>query len=470
MPFPPLPSRTRTLFRFALLLWLPSALALPSPAQSSLAAALQRDVQTLSSAPTVAAWQAAHPESQLRPARYTDIESYDVDFRRLDRWCAASVSHAFPGATRVAFFDVPSASHPLPPLPPAPDRRLVQTCRMQRLSYVLPASVSTSAIAAELSAAWGQPKPKPAEVDVPGSGFWKLAANWRRAHINVWLATDPNGVPGGPPGPRVVIVARRDSPPDSDTGLYLLRPAVLDRFIAAAAQIAAIDPGITAAILSRSRCGLETPKPEPEARSIHLLKAWLAASSALPPARQAAAFLVADAYLACTPFSPKLAAAAHTGVRWLGPGDKTYARTYRVRAETLDPNGPAGELAALLALTSPCELPGHDNWPGLAIARAEQALRRFPSGPWTPWLHYAAARAHAARLSFSYPGTPPEDTYYDASLTQAARNRERAAAIDQFKLFLQNPPDPVEAALAWQQAWRLLAGLPPTQVKFACID
>src|ERR1017187_8653522 len=108
--------------RIAPLALLAAALARLSPAQAELAGAFARqvrsDVAVLASQPALATWQRSHA-GKLELAHYeTYQDPYEVDFRRLDRWCAASVGESPAQVVRAALFYVPSvAPGALPPLP-----------------------------------------------------------------------------------------------------------------------------------------------------------------------------------------------------------------------------------------------------------------------------------------------------------------------------------------------------------------
>jgi hypothetical protein len=251
--------------------------------------------------------------------------------------------------------------------------------------------------------------------------------------MNVWVADDPNGQPDGAGGPQLIVYARRDSPRDPDFGLRWLGDAFADRVAETAAQIAAQDSTLTAAVLSRSNCDTRVPGTEAESLTASRLDRWLKASSDLPPQRKAAALLLADSYVACARMS--FQRLIQLGAKSGGPCSKdgpTYARP----------------------------------WPDLVLEKGERFLGTFPPDQWTPWVHFAIARAHAVKLSFAYPDHPPEDGNFP--LTRAAMGRERHAAVEHFARFIEQKPEAAEFVFAWQEAWRLLAGLPPSQIHFGC--
>ena len=129
--------------------------------------------------------------------------------------------------------------------------------------------------------------------------------------------------------------------------------------------------------------------------------------------------------------------------------------------------GPAGALAAVAALQAPCSLDGSGPWPQRVLDHGERILRQFGSGPWSPWVHFAIARAHDVKLLFSLPpGEVDLGLIHDLTPTQA--KEERSGAIGEFAYFIRERPDEEEAVFAWQEAWRLMAGLPPSPTHFGC--
>jgi hypothetical protein len=122
---------------------------------------------------------------------------------------------------------------------------------------------------------------------------------------------------------------------------------------------------------------------------------------------------------------------------------------------------------ALASLQSPCSLKGSGSWPQRVVDLGQKILRQFAPGPWSPWVRFATARAHDVKLSFSLP--PGEaDVGMIHQLSAAQAQQERSAAIAEFAQFIGELPDSSEAVFAWQEAWRLMAGLPPSPTHFGC--
>ena len=146
-----------------------------------------------------------------------------------------------------------------------------------------------------------------------------------------------------------------------------------------------------------------------------------------------------------------------------------YVNNFLNQAEKMDQGGEVSELAALW--TASGESPGFDKrpWPDLAIEDVESFRARFPSDQWTPYVDFALARAHSAKLLWSYPGGSRDDYSTEGSpLSPAGKEHERAAALESFKAFLDARPGGREGAFAWLEAWRLLAGLPPSRIGWGC--
>jgi hypothetical protein len=235
---------------------------------------------------------------------------------------------------------------------------------------------------------------------------------------------------------------------------------------AAAVKIASLNSALTKEVFPATHCeGLGA------GIAAGRLSRWLEASRSLPANRRAAALLVADSFVACVAGSEnELNTLAALGVKFV-PGcpqnGLVYANNFREQAESLDPTGPAGALAALASLQSQCSLKGPGSWPERLLDRGQKTLAQFAPGPWSAWVHFAIARAHAAKLSFSLP--PGEvDRGVIHPLSPAEAKHERSAAIAEFAQFISEQPTSREAEFAWQEAWRLAAGLPPSPIHFGC--
>jgi hypothetical protein len=439
-------------------------------AQSALATGLATDVQSavasVSSQPDLSAWKASHGRHRTELAHYeTDKDTYEVDFARENQWCATSVAEVPSRVTRAASFYVPEVTRgALPPLPAKQDSALTGSCRLGAVWYEARGSNSVAGVVRELTAAWGAPSQSTRReltqtLFIRGSGYWKDISTWRRGNVTVWAAWTEwdrgDGV-----GSRTIVWILRDRPRDLD-----LSTVGFD-VTAAAVKIANLSPALTSDVRPETTCASLSA-----GIAAGRLSRWLNASNGLPANRRAAALLVADSFVPCvlasgdTPNSlTALGVISGPGCPQDGP---VYANNFREQAKALDPSGSAGALATLASLQSPCSLKGSGSWPERVVAQGRKILRQFAPGPWSPWVRFAEARAHDVKLSFSLPpGEADVGTIH--ALTAAQAQRERSAAIAGFTQFISEQPDSHEAVFAWQEAWRLMAGLPPSPTHFGC--
>ncbi|MGA3048081.1 MAG: hypothetical protein ABSD67_15725 [Terracidiphilus sp.] len=442
---------------------------------------VERDIAPLSSQLSVGAWQKLHLHEKLELAHYNfDENFYEADLAEVkSRWCAASISQSPSDFGRVALFFVPSVkADALPFLPSLEQVSIKEDCRIQMLRYRASPEISVQDLAREFSSVWGVPNVSRDPLIVDSDG-----ATWDHDGVSVRMTKRPGTLLHSPAG--VFVYARRDALPANTCGeceislLPLLggkRTLLAER----AGRIAVEDPTLTRQIVRRS-CPMTSVTPQEDSSvTVDRLRNWFEAAKQLSPRRRAAAFLLADLYVENAPWGyaakPYVGPAefyTRLGARYDKEGN--YDHNFLERAEKLDGGGEVGELAALLTLSEACSSTDYRPWPDLAIERGESFLAHFSSDQWTPYVHYALARAHSARVVWTYPGGDEEsqeensdDNYIAFPLSHAAKEQEREAAIDHFKAFLDAKPNGPEAPFAWQEAWRLLAGLPPSQISWGC--
>ena len=381
----------------------------------SFAGLVLSETPALDAAPDLARWRNLHPNERLKPA------AYDNEYESQGLWCAASVAEvALPGgvnATRLAFFYVPSWK-PGGVLPTRQDAGLTRQCRLLALWYEVhdpadPGGLAKSA-SAELAASLGPAEELPGFKRTDGdwgSGNWNPYFVWQRANRRVVLAVDPGGnVPDPNARVRLLVIVRATSAPRG---------------------------------LSFDWMG-GAPKGQPSLREA----AANLAAKGLPGERKAAALVLAD-----------LSVKRPTG---LGAGPNTRLS----QAEQMDPTGPAGEIARVAHVEEPCAFDdGSDNWQGGLIQFGEKLLRDFPASRWKSYVHLTMARAYAAKLILTYP-----DMFLNGANRPTDPDALRRNAIAQFRAFLGENPGAPESGSAWGEAWRLLAGLPPSPIHFACTD
>jgi hypothetical protein len=115
---------------------------------------------------------------------------------------------------------------------------------------------------------------------------------------------------------------------------------------------------------------------------------------------------------------------------------------------------------------TPCAFDdGRNNWQGGLIQFGEKVLRDFPASRWKPYIHLTMARAYAAKLFLTYPDVDLNGANQPTDPEALRRN-----AIAHFRAFLEENREAPESGAARREAWRLLAGLPPSPIHFACTD
>ena len=126
----------------------------------------------------------------------------------------------------------------------------------------------------------------------------------------------------------------------------------------------------------------------------------------------------------------------------------------------------AAEIARVVRVEKPCAFDdGRNNWANGEIIFGEKLLRDFPASRWKSYVHLTLARAYAAKLILTYPDVELNGANIPTDPEALRRN-----AIANFRAFLNENRDAPEAAVASREAWRLLAGLPPSPIHFACTD
>jgi hypothetical protein len=126
----------------------------------------------------------------------------------------------------------------------------------------------------------------------------------------------------------------------------------------------------------------------------------------------------------------------------------------------------APEIASVARVEKPCAFDdGNNNWQDGLIRFGEKLLRDFPASRWRSYVHLTMARTYANWLTLAYPGID-----LDGATRPNNPDVLRREGIAHFRAFLDENPGSPEADSAWREAWRLLAGLPPSPIHFACTD
>jgi hypothetical protein len=412
-----------------------------------------------------------HPGEKLKPA------GYDNEYESQGLWCAASISEfTLPGgmqASRFAFFYVPNGK-PRDPLPSAQDSGKSDQCRLLTIWYEVRGEPNANglfqATSGDLMASLGiavQPAKFQRSDGDWGSGLWNPYLVWETAKRRVVLAIDP-GIGALDPNAqmkrpeRVVLIARAtDAPRGMQFNWAGNAPKDQPSLEDAAAKLAGLSPALTKGALE--------PLAQPQS-----LIAWVRAAQALPRERKAAGLILADMMLDTSQFREPDFLSSLPGQQLTELGANIvngfdgvdYRHSWRTQAEQLDPNGPAGEIARISHLETACEFEdGNNNW-GAGLTRfGEELLMDFPASRWKPYVHLTLARTYAAELGLTYPNIE-----LNGATKPTNPDELRRRAIEHFRAFLTASPDSADADFAWREAWRLLAGLPPSPIHFACTD
>jgi hypothetical protein len=267
------------------------------------------------------------------------------------------------------------------------------------------------------------------------------------------------------------------SPSDAQSGARWGTPSI----VAAAAALAHLDAGLTQTILSDATFD--------DSRNfdsvVPVLQQWIAKSQGLPKRARAAALLIADRVLAANSgqlsWEDVSSDQNRSAVQLLGakfvdfkdaPG---YSENWLDEAKALDPRGPVAELVDLTELLEKCRPQDFvvDPRPPASsvdetrnIALGEEILREFPRDQWTASVEFIVADTAVSQLALSYPNPAVGyDPYYSDPISSpnSPKSRQlRALAISRYRAALKLESDTARARAAWGEAWRLLAGLPPS--------
>jgi len=449
----------------------------PCIAQERSAVAFATEVRTaaagLEPQETLGAWQKTHPLEMPQHADYQADENWsESDFRFLNSRCAFSVAHPTAEITRAALFVVPPVTAgKLPRLPATSGSAPLQACRLEESWVETREPVSLDSLVRVLSSSWGDPNgPSQSFRDAVWSvGMRKDIVAWHRAGMNVWVVTTL----GKATTTVNKVYARNDilpAPTDWYEAIEGIQNKVCLQSAATLAKIAALDPVLSQAVLGATTCEpspLISAPPEPPVTTARRLENWLDASKTLPPPRRAAALLLADYYMTCLEYTIPVDLYERYASMGVQLGRDGYTHGLREQAKNLDAQGVVGEWAALHAFWEKYGI-AYATASGSGETLAQRLVQRFPE--WRPYIFYALARAHGALLSFAYPGGPPEppDIFSVVPFSKEKIERERTTAIRDFQSFIKEKPADPEAVFAWQEVWRLQAGLKPTRVPFGC--
>lgn len=483
------------------------------------------ELAALHAGTTPAAWRRAHPADSLVHFDRRLVLEND------DRWCAMAIQRTIlPDGTpvvRYAYF-YPPAARPSLSLPPAEDPQLIHDqCRLGTIWVETPVrdSLAGRAMAAEtreaLTQALGPIHPAPSALDTRlladssrraaifrfvdaevmrlglhffGAAHWHVAGRWQSDSTVVVSAYD-KGM-----SRRAARVLACAFLPFAGVGSFaplLAEERAADKKVSAlaaeAAQLSGLDRGRVGrllAVLAAAEGAYNSTAPDSaaaRARGVDTLLSsglgdWITASRGLDATHRAAALLAADQVLGSRPLVFVLAQdSGGAARRALGPlgarfvhdelgGGENYAHTWLDEARRLDSLGRAGQLATLALLrlgfneTGMC---GGGQEPSQRVsAVGEQLLRSALDSATTAEVHLLVGDAYADVVALA---AGAGRNYADPAAYTTAAPEARRRAIQHYRQGIAFDPLSPDARGAWLEAWRLLAGLPPTTTHFFCV-
>jgi len=304
-----------------------------------------------------------------------------------------------------------------------------------------------------------------------GSAGWRTLGRWEADSATIVSAFDA-GL--GPTAPRRVLgiaffprsgFAR---PPAVMSDLEGDR--AVDTSLSAAARRAGLDAGVTAAVLALPN------SHAPDSIRLAALRTWLAAARGLDSPHHAAALFVADG--AAPPGVERKDSAALVPFQALGfefvfselDGGYNYTHNLLEQALRLDPDGPIGEMVRLYKVHRGFNLNGMCGGGGDAFRKVIIEGQALLAGAKDPGLqaelHFLIGDAYADIVALA---AGEGDEYADTTAYAPQAAQARRNAIAQYRAGLALDRRSAKARSAWLEAWRLMAGLPPTTTHFFCV-
>jgi hypothetical protein len=211
------------------------------------------------------------------------------------------------------------------------------------------------------------------------------------------------------------------------------------------------------------------------------LQEWFAALKAVPPARRAAGLLAADRLLEAAesagnvpgwPQEPD----QRTALRRLGAvfemneiaGNYFYTGNWQKQARELDPNGPVREMAVLGSMMrGSCNTAGPNLFQQV-ISDGESLLAKGPDPSTAAQVHFMVGDAYSDIVAIAGGQAGPNGEY-DPEQFRGEADSSHAKALQHYRAGLAVDNTSHNAKDAWRQAWRLSAGLLPSE-RYVCLS
>jgi len=217
------------------------------------------------------------------------------------------------------------------------------------------------------------------------------------------------------------------------------------------------------------------------------LRRWMAAAQKLDVRHKAAALLAADVVLFMENYFsvgvPEIGAQARQEMSKLGAefvyerlgGTFVYTRTWLKKALEIDPKGPAGELAFRILMETGFDTSGTCSDGRFqfsqVIEQGESYLQKNHDKESLAAVMRMVGDAYRDIVSITNGALGDFNEYLQEILRQEYRGtapEARRKAIQFYREALPKTKYTYEATIAWTDAWRMIAGLPPIHVQYYC--
>jgi hypothetical protein len=435
------------------------------------------------------------------------IQEYVPQFAEVENWCARARSEASLGSgrnwVRTAYFYVPDPPASLALPLGTPKEELIDECRLGLVWTEIedPDAARAQAVTVResLAAALGPGDTDP-KINWWASGFWRNPVLWKRDVLSIaaamttfkkWATSESSRtarvfVAAAGPKSRIIF----DNFGDDGRAAYIAKhrrvAALADEAVKIAAIGGPVEKTIRAAqdLVSVKDGSTEFPTAKERTEIFTAIDQWLSAARPLPPLRRAAALIVADQLMEQAggpgwgkddyPDIRKRLEAQGAVFEWLLLGDVYgFTHTWLKEAWKLDGDGRAGELAFVTLMERGFETSGQcadQNGKSFraVIREGEGYLRRKPDSVFRGDIHLMIAQAYGDIVTIASGGgyfeSQNEPEQYRAESADA-----RSKAIEHYRIGFESTPNNSRAADVWPEAWRLMAGIPPTHTYFYCV-
>jgi hypothetical protein len=468
---------------------------------SAYASIAEREVAQLADGISLAKWMDARGKAE----RWESVKP-EIVITEFNQECLSLVrTETLPSGakiTRALYFYPPPASSPVA-FPTSTAQELIGHCILGQLRIEAEAPMPQTgqaldqAVRQRLTQQYGE---SVGTKSVPrwGRGYYGAAARWIH---NAEIVSGTNAKPGlndDAPGqlvhgPVAFVVARLPiikkmehdaccTIPDHD-----YRSTASVQFHRAVA-IAGLDAALSASFetlyqqVYRATSPAQARQPGTWRKSLlPALQEWFAALKTLSPARRAAGLLAADRLLNAAESAGKVPGwpqkpEKRTELQELGAvfemngitGDYYYTGNWEKQARGLDPTGPVAEMAMLGSMVrGSCDTEGPDPFRKV-ILDGEGLLAKGLDAPTAAQVHFMVGDAYSDIVAIAGGQAGPNGEYNPEQFLDEA-DSSHAKALQHYRAGLAVDNTSHNAKDAWRQAWRLSAGLLPSE-RYVCLS